>query len=163
MRSSRQQSAAFHRRYSSNGGSAARSIQPCGGTRPTYIGGVSRRSMAPGSRGLASTYVGRVPRRATIHRAVDPALAFRLEQAHTWRNGGNMFHQIMHSADDLISSDGAWWILGLNGILLIPAIFAVFFYPVEVLTTVAGLVVLMVVGLFARRMVIRRRVLRKPV
>src|SRR5688572_9187597 len=119
--------------------------------------------MAPGSRGLAPRYVGRVPRRATIHRALDPALAFRLEQAHTWRNGGNMFHEIMHSADDLISSDGAWWILGLNGILLIPAVFAVFFYPVEVLPTVAGLAVLMVVGLYACRLFIRRRVLRTPV
>jgi hypothetical protein len=74
-----------------------------------------------------------------------------------------MLHEIIHSADDLISNDGAWWILGLNGILLIPAIFAVFFYPVEVLTTVAGLVALTVVALFARRMVIRKRVLRKPV
>ena len=49
-----------------------------------------------------------------------------------------MFHEIMHSADDLISSDGAWWILGINAILLIPAIFAMFFYPVEGLIAIGG-------------------------
>lgn len=74
-----------------------------------------------------------------------------------------MLHEILHSADDLISSDGAWWILGLNGILLIPAIFAVFFYPVEVLTAAAGLIALTAVALFARRTLIRKRVSRTPV
>ena len=69
-----------------------------------------------------------------------------------------MLHQIIHSADNLISSDGAWWILGLNGILLIPAIFAVFFYPVEVLATTAGVIALTVVGLIAYQQFIRTRV-----
>ena len=69
-----------------------------------------------------------------------------------------MFREIIHSADDLISSDGAWWILGLNAILLIPAIFAVFFYPVEVLATAGGLVALTVAALVARRAFIARRV-----
>jgi hypothetical protein len=68
-----------------------------------------------------------------------------------------MLHEIMHSADHLISSDGAWWILGINGILLIPAIFAVFFYPVEVLSTVGGLMALAVVAFVARWMFIRKR------
>jgi hypothetical protein len=69
-----------------------------------------------------------------------------------------MFHEMLHSADDLISSDGAWWILGINGILLIPAIFAAFFYPVEVLAWTGGLLALTAVALFARR-----RFTRKPV
>ena len=68
-----------------------------------------------------------------------------------------MFHEIIHSADDLISSDGAWWILGINGILLIPAIFAVFFYPVEVLSTVGVLMALAVAAFVARWMFIRKR------
>ena len=69
-----------------------------------------------------------------------------------------MLHEIIHSADDFISSDGAWWILGLNGILLIPAIFAAFFFPVAVLGTTAGLVALTVVVLVGRRMLTRKRV-----
>jgi len=68
-----------------------------------------------------------------------------------------MLHEIIHSADHLISSDGAWWILGINGILLIPAIFAVFFYPVEVLSTVGALMALAVVAFVARWMFIRKR------
>lgn len=69
-----------------------------------------------------------------------------------------MLREILHSADDLISSDGAWWILGLNGILLIPLIFAVFFYPVEVLGSVGA-----VLGLAVLALVVRRIATRKPV
>ncbi len=67
-----------------------------------------------------------------------------------------MFHEIIHSADDLISSDGAWWILGINSILLIPAIFAMFFYPMEGLIAIGGLAVLAVMALVARRLLIRK-------
>ena len=69
-----------------------------------------------------------------------------------------MLREMLHSSDDLISSDGAWWILGINGILLIPAIFAMFFYPMQVLAWVGGLLALTVIALFARR-----RFTRKPV
>ena len=69
-----------------------------------------------------------------------------------------MLREMLHSADDLISSDGAWWILGINGILFIPAIFALFFYPVEVLAWTGGLLALTVIALVARR-----RFTRKPV
>ncbi len=53
-----------------------------------------------------------------------------------------MIRALLHSADDLFNSDGAWWILALDSILLIPLIFAVFFYPVMVLGGVAAAAVL---------------------
>ena len=53
-----------------------------------------------------------------------------------------MFRAIVHSADHLISADGAWWILAMDGILLIPLIFAAFFYPMAVLIGVGGTLVL---------------------
>ena len=67
-----------------------------------------------------------------------------------------MFHEIIHSADDRISSDGAWWILGISSILLIPAIIAVLFFPVEGLMATGGMVALIAVALVARRMLIRK-------
>ena len=67
-----------------------------------------------------------------------------------------MLHEIIHSADDLISSDGAWWILGINAILLIPAIFAMFFFPMEGLMVLGGVAALIVMALVARRMLIRK-------
>ena len=69
-----------------------------------------------------------------------------------------MFHEVPHSADDHISSDGKWWILGINGILLIPAIFALFFYPMEGLMAIGGIVALMAVGLIGYRRFTRKRV-----
>ena len=44
----------------------------------------------------------------------------------------NMVDALTHYWDEHLSSDGAWWILGLDAILLIPAIFAVFFFPLAV-------------------------------
>ena len=67
-----------------------------------------------------------------------------------------MLHEIIHSADDHISSDGAWWILGLSSILLIPAIIAVLFYPMEGLIVMGGLVALMAVALVARGLLTRK-------
>ena len=67
-----------------------------------------------------------------------------------------MLHEIIHSADDLISSDGAWWILGLSSILLIPAIIAVLFFPREGLIAMGWLVALMAVALVARRLLTRK-------
>ncbi len=62
-----------------------------------------------------------------------------------------MFHALLHSADDLFNSEGAWWILALDSILLIPLIFAVFFYPVMVLGGVAAAAVLTFVVLILMR------------
>jgi membrane protein YdbS with pleckstrin-like domain len=55
-----------------------------------------------------------------------------------------MIRALLHSADHLFNSDGAWWILALDSILLIPLIFAVFFYPMAVLLGVAAAAVLTV-------------------
>jgi hypothetical protein len=46
--------------------------------------------------------------------------------------------------DDLVSYDGGLSLLMLDGLLLVPLVFAAFFYPVEVLTWVG---VVAVVGL----------------
>ncbi|HEY5619951.1 MAG TPA: hypothetical protein VIK60_18560 [Vicinamibacterales bacterium] len=54
---------------------------------------------------------------------------------------------------DHVSADGAWWILGLNGTLLIPLIFSVFFYPTEVLIGVGVAFVLTVAALVVNRIV----------
>jgi len=62
-----------------------------------------------------------------------------------------MIRALLHSADDLFNSDGAWWILALDSILLIPLIFAVFFYPVMVLGGVAAAAVLTFVVLILMR------------
>jgi len=66
-----------------------------------------------------------------------------------------MLREIIHSADDHISSDGAWWILGLSAILLIPAIIAVLFFPIEGLIAIGGLGALLGMALVARRVLIR--------
>ena len=41
----------------------------------------------------------------------------------------NMVDALTHYGDEHLTSDGALWILGLDAILLIPAMFAVFFFP----------------------------------
>ena len=64
-----------------------------------------------------------------------------------------MLREILHSADHLFNSEGAWWILALDGILAIPLIFAVFFYPVAV---VGGVVILAACTILA--MIVVRRV-----
>ena len=67
-----------------------------------------------------------------------------------------MLHELLHSADDLFNTDGAWWILALDSILLIPLIFAVFFYPVAVLVVV-GAAFLVTVGAVVLMRVLRAR------
>lgn len=54
----------------------------------------------------------------------------------------NMVDAVAHYWHDHLSSDGAMWILGLDALLLIPAMFAVFFYPVAVLTGVGAALLL---------------------
>jgi hypothetical protein len=68
-----------------------------------------------------------------------------------------MIRALLHSADDLFNTDGAWWILALDGILLIPLMFAVFFFPVVVLTSVAAVAVLTVAVIVGIRMIQARR------
>ena len=44
-----------------------------------------------------------------------------------------MLREILHSADRYIESGGGWYILALDGMLLIPVAFSVFFFPVGLL------------------------------
>jgi hypothetical protein len=66
---------------------------------------------------------------------------------------GFMLRALLHSCDDLYNNNGACWILALDAILLIPLIFAGFFYPLAVLASVAILAVLTVVGIGVGRAV----------
>lgn len=40
-----------------------------------------------------------------------------------------MIRALLHSVDQLVDSNGAWSILALDGVLLIPLAFAAFFFP----------------------------------
>jgi hypothetical protein len=64
-----------------------------------------------------------------------------------------MIHALLDRVSEHVSGEGAWWILGLNTILLIPLIFAVFFYPWEVLVGVGAAFALTVVALVVSRLV----------
>ena len=44
-----------------------------------------------------------------------------------------MIREILHSGDRFIESGGGWYILALDGMLLIPLVFSVFFFPVPIL------------------------------
>lgn len=56
----------------------------------------------------------------------------------------NMVDAVAHYTKDHVTPDGALWILGLDGILLIPVIFFVFFYPMVVLIGVGAALLLAV-------------------
>ena len=58
----------------------------------------------------------------------------------------NMLESVEHYWQEHISADGGLAILGLDGILLIPVVFAVFFYPVPMLIAIGGVLLLMVAG-----------------
>lgn len=68
-----------------------------------------------------------------------------------------MVQGIFHFWDEHISADGAWWILALDSVLLIPLIFAVFFYPMAVLILVGAAAVLTLGVIALRRAAIRVR------
>lgn len=55
-----------------------------------------------------------------------------------------MFHGVARYWNDHMSSEGSWWILGLDALLLVPLIFAVFFYPMVVLIGVGAAAILTV-------------------
>ena len=56
----------------------------------------------------------------------------------------NMVDAVSHYTKDHVTGDGSLWILGLDGILLIPVIFAVFFYPMAMLIGVGAALLLAV-------------------
>ncbi|MBI3049578.1 MAG: hypothetical protein HYY76_14835 [Acidobacteria bacterium] len=68
----------------------------------------------------------------------------------------DVYQGLFHFWDEHISADGAWWILALDGVLLIPLIFAVFFYPMVVLIGV-GAAVMLTLGAVALRRAIHIR------
>ena len=68
-----------------------------------------------------------------------------------------MLHALLHSCDDLINANGACWILALDAILFIPLVFALFFYPVAVLTWVVAGAVLTLAAFAVVRVVQARR------
>jgi hypothetical protein len=48
--------------------------------------------------------------------------------------------------DGLVSTEGGLWLLMMDGPLLVPLIFAAFFYPIQVLAIVAVLLVVSFIG-----------------
>jgi len=59
----------------------------------------------------------------------------------------NMVDALSHYTKEHVTGDGSLWILGLDGILLIPVIFAVFFYPMAMLIGIGTALALAVVYL----------------
>ena len=64
-----------------------------------------------------------------------------------------MLREILHSADRFIEARGGWYILALDGMLLIPLAFSVFFFPVAILIGVAVAAVLTIGTLVVMRRV----------
>ena len=58
----------------------------------------------------------------------------------------NMVESVEHYWTNHISADGGLSLLGLDGILLIPVVFAVFFYPVAMLIAIGSVLLLMLAG-----------------
>ena len=85
--------------------------------------------------------------RALLHSCDDPKGA----------REGSLLHALRHSCDDLVNADGAGWILVLDAILLIPVLFAMFFYPLAALAGVAAIAFMTIVPLLVMRVVHGRR------
>ena len=58
----------------------------------------------------------------------------------------NMVESVEEYWQSHTSADGGLSLLGLDGILLIPIVFAVFFYPVAMLIIIASVLLLLLVG-----------------
>ncbi len=85
--------------------------------------------------------------RALLHSCDDPKSAME----------GSLLHALLHSCDDFFNADGAGWILVLDAILLIPVLFAVFFYPLAALAGVLAIAVVTIVPLVVMRLIQARR------
>ena len=85
--------------------------------------------------------------RALLHSCDDPKSAMK----------GSLHHALLHSCDDLVNADGAGWILVLDAILLIPVLFAAFFYPLAAFAGVVAIAVVTIVPLVVMRVVQARR------
>lgn len=69
----------------------------------------------------------------------------------------DMVDAMSHYTKDHVSADGSWWILLLDGILLIPLIFAVYFYPIQVLIGLGAAVVATLAFIALARVLHRHR------
>jgi hypothetical protein len=58
----------------------------------------------------------------------------------------DMVEGVEHYWQDHVSADGGLALLGLDGLLLIPVAFAVFFYPVPMLIGIGAVLLLMLAG-----------------
>ncbi|MBI4886318.1 MAG: hypothetical protein HY824_04445 [Acidobacteria bacterium] len=67
-----------------------------------------------------------------------------------------MLRALFGDSGDFISAEGGWSILGLNSILVIPLIFAGFFYPWETLMWTGAGLALIVAALVVGRVVSAR-------
>lgn len=85
--------------------------------------------------------------RALLHSCDDPKGAME----------GTLFHALRHSCDDFFNADGAGWILVIDAILLIPVLFAMFFYPLAALAVVAAIAFVTIVPLVVMRVLQTRR------
>ena len=63
--------------------------------------------------------------------------------------------------NETLSSDGGLWILAMDGLLLIPLLFAAFFYPVIALSSIIALALVSLLGMVLVRMYHRGQ-LRRP-
>jgi hypothetical protein len=70
---------------------------------------------------------------------------------------GSLLHALLHSCDDFFNADGAGWILVLDAILLIPVLFAAFFYPLAALAGVLAIAFVTIVPLVVMRLIQARR------
>jgi hypothetical protein len=70
---------------------------------------------------------------------------------------GTLLHALRHSCDDFFNADGAGWILVLDAILLIPVLFAAFFYPLAALAGVLVIAFVTIVPLVVMRLIQARR------
>lgn len=85
--------------------------------------------------------------RALLHSCDDPKSATE----------GSLLHALLHSCDGLYNANGACWILVADAILLVPLLFAVFFYPIAALAGVAAVAVVTIAPLVVMRVVHARR------
>ena len=84
--------------------------------------------------------------RALLHSCDDPKSATE----------GHLHHALLHSCDSLFCADGAGWILVVDAILLVPLLFAMFFYPIAALAGVAAIAVVTILPLVVMRVHARR-------
>ena len=85
--------------------------------------------------------------RALLHSCDDPKSATE----------GHLHQALLHSCDSFFNADGAGWILVVDAILLVPVLFAMFFYPIAALAAVAAIAVVTILPLVVMRLIQARR------